>query len=162
MISFFVNGDPVDFNAAPDFPLLWALRDHLGLTGTKFGCGLAQCGACTVHVDGEPRLSCSVGLGEVKGKRVTTIEGLAPGNPVVKAVKAAWIERDVVQCGYCQPGQVMAAVALLQRNRAPTDADIDAAMDGNLCRCGTYPRIREAVKAAAATLAPKRPPGRRK
>ncbi|MGE0358371.1 MAG: (2Fe-2S)-binding protein [Burkholderiales bacterium] len=161
MISFFVNGDPVDFDSTPDFPLLWALRDHLGLTGTKFGCGLAQCGACTVHVDGEPRLSCSVGLGEVKGKRVTTIEGLAPGNPVVKAVKAAWIERDVVQCGYCQPGQVMAAVALLQRNRAPTDADIDAAMDGNLCRCGTYPRIREAVKAAAATLAPKRA-GRRK
>jgi isoquinoline 1-oxidoreductase alpha subunit len=155
MITFFVNGDVVDFRA-PDTPLLWAIRDHLGLTGTKFGCGLAQCGACTVHVNGEAALSCSLTVADVKGKRVTTIEGLAPGNAVVKAVKGAWVDKDVVQCGYCQPGQVMAAVALLAKNKSPSEAEIDAAMDGNLCRCGTYPRIREAVKSAAATLRGKR------
>ena len=152
MIKFFVNGDAVEFGADPDTPLLWAIRDHLGLTGTKYGCGRAQCGACTVHVDGEPERSCSIKVADVHGKVVTTIEGLVAGSAVVKAVKGAWIDRDVVQCGYCQPGQVMAAVALLRKNKSPTDADIDAAMEGNLCRCGTYPRIREAIKSAAATL----------
>jgi len=156
MIKFQVNGNPVEFAAAPETPLLWALRDHLGLTGTKFGCGLGQCGACTVHVDGAATLSCLTAVADVKGKRVTTIEGLAPGNAVAKAVKAAWIDHDVVQCGYCQPGQIMAAVALLAKNKSPADADIDKALDGNLCRCGTYPRIREAVKSAAASLGRKR------
>jgi len=155
MAKFFVNGDPVDFRAAPDTPPLWALRDHLGLTGTKFGCGMAQCGACTVHVDGEATRSCITPVSAIEGKRVITIEGI--GNTsrarVANAVHAAWIEKDVVQCGYCQPGQVMAAVALLTKTPAPSDAQIDAAMNGNLCRCGTYQRIREAVKSASAALA---------
>ena len=156
MTRFYVNGQAVEIRADADTPLLWVLRDGLGLTGTKYGCGRAQCGACTVHIDGEPEFSCSVKVGDVAGKRVNTIEGLSPGNPVVKAVKNAWVDRDVVQCGYCQPGQVMAAVALLTKNRAPSDAEIDAAMEGNLCRCGTYPRIREAIKTAAAALGGKR------
>jgi len=155
MAKFFVNGDPVDFRAAPDTPLLWALRDHLGLTGTKFGCGMAQCGACTVHVDGAATRSCVTPVSAIEGKRVVTIEGIANTSraKVAHAVHAAWIEKDVVQCGYCQPGQVMAAVALLTGKPAPTDAEIDAAMSGNLCRCGTYQRIREAVKSASAALA---------
>jgi len=155
MAKFFVNGDPVDFRAAPDTPLLWALRDHLGLTGTKFGCGMAQCGACTVHVDGNPTRSCVTPVSAIEGKRVVTIEGIANTSraKVAHAVHTAWIEKDVVQCGYCQPGQVMAAVALLTGKPAPTDAEIDAAMSGNLCRCGTYQRIREAVKSASAALA---------
>lgn len=152
MIKFFVNGDAVEFKADPATPLLWVLRDSLGLTGTKFGCGQAQCGACTVHIDGKAQFSCSVKIADVAGRRVNTIEGLGVTNPVVMAVKAAWIDKDVVQCGYCQPGQVMAAVALLAANRSPSDADIDTAMNGNLCRCGTYLRIREAVKSAAASL----------
>ena len=156
MIKFFVNGEAVEFNADPETPLLWVLRDNLGLTGTKYGCGRAQCGACTVHVDGEAEFSCSVKVADVAGKRVATIEGLSASNAVVKAVKSAWIDKDVVQCGYCQPGQVMAAVALLAKNGSPSDAQIDEALDGNLCRCGTYPRIREAVRAAAATLSAKR------
>ena len=156
MTQFTVNGEAVDFRGDPETPLLWVLRDSMGLTGTKFGCGRAQCGACTVHVNGEAEFSCSVKVADVAGKRVNTIEGLAATNPVVKAVKAAWIDKDVVQCGYCQPGQVMAAVALLAKNKSPSDADIDAALDGNLCRCGTYPRIREAVKTAAASLGAKR------
>ena len=156
MIKFYVNGEAVEFRSDPDTPLLWALRDGLGLTGTKYGCGRAQCGACTVHVNGEATLSCSVTVADVQGKRITTIEGLVPGNAVVKAVRGAWIDKDVVQCGYCQPGQVMAAVALLAKNKSPSDAEIDDAMDGNLCRCGTYPRIREAVKSAAASLRGKR------
>jgi isoquinoline 1-oxidoreductase alpha subunit len=156
MSRFHVNGEAVEFKGDPDTPLLWVLRDGLGLTGTKYGCGRAQCGACTVHVDGAAELSCSVKVGDVAGRRVDTIEGLPPSNAVVKAVKSAWIDKDVVQCGYCQPGQVMAAVALLARNRSPSDAQIDEAMDGNLCRCGTYPRIREAVKAAAASLSGRR------
>jgi isoquinoline 1-oxidoreductase alpha subunit len=156
MIKFFVNGDTVEFTADPETPLLWVLRDSLGLTGTKFGCGRAQCGACTVHVNGAPEFSCSVKVGDLAGKRVNTIEGLPPGSAVVKAVKGAWVDKDVVQCGYCQPGQIMAAVALLNKNKAPSDADIDAAMDGNLCRCGTYQRVREAIKAASATLGGKR------
>jgi isoquinoline 1-oxidoreductase alpha subunit len=154
MARFFVNGDPVDFRASPDTPLLWALRDQLGLTGTKFGCGMAQCGACTVHVDGVATRSCVTPVSALEGKRVVTIEGIANTSraKVANAVHAAWIEKDVVQCGYCQPGQVMSAVALLTKNPAPSDAQIDDAMNGNLCRCGTYQRIREAVKSASATL----------
>jgi len=155
MARFFVNGDAVDFRAAPDTPLLWALRDQLGLTGTKFGCGMAQCGACTVHVDGVATRSCVTPVSALEGKRVVTIEGIANTSraKVAHAVHAAWIDKDVVQCGYCQPGQVMAAVALLTATPAPSDAQIDAAMNGNLCRCGTYQRIREAVKSASAALA---------
>jgi len=156
MIRFFVNGKPVQTDSDPDTPLLWVLREGLGLTGTKYGCGRAQCGACTVHVNGEAEFSCSVKVADVAGKRVATIEGIAASGAVAKAVKAAWIDKDVVQCGYCQPGQVMAAVALLTKNKSPSDAQIDEAMDGNLCRCGTYPRIREAVRAAATALAAKR------
>ena len=154
MAKFFVNGEPVDFRAAPDTPLLWALRDQLNLTGTKFGCGMALCGACTVHVNGEPTRACVTPVSTIEGKRVVTIEGIyaTSQGPVARAVKAAWIDRDVVQCGYCQSGQVMAAVALLGKNRSPSDADIDTAMSGNLCRCGTYQRVREAIKSAAASL----------
>jgi isoquinoline 1-oxidoreductase alpha subunit len=154
MAKFFVNGDPVDFRAAPDTPLLWALRDQLQLTGTKFGCGMAQCGACTVHVDQQPVRSCVTPVSAIEGKRVVTIEGIfnTSQGATAKAVRAAWVDKDVVQCGYCQSGQVMSAVALLQRNKAPTDADIDAAMSGNICRCGTYQRVREAIKSAAASL----------
>ena len=154
MAKFFVNGDPVDFRASPDTPLLWALRDHLHLTGTKFGCGMGLCGACTVHLNGEPVRSCSTPVSAVEGKRVVTIEGIFRTSqaPVANAVRAAWIDKDVVQCGYCQPGQVMSACALLAKNKSPSDADIDEALSGNLCRCGTYQRIREAVKSAAASL----------
>ncbi len=154
MAKFFVNGESVDFRAAPDTPLLWALRDQLGLTGTKFGCGMAQCGACTVHVDQQPTRACVTPVSAIEGKRVVTIEGIynTSQGATAKAVRAAWVDKDVVQCGYCQSGQVMSAVALLQRNKAPSDADIDAAMSGNICRCGTYQRIREAIKSAAASL----------
>ena len=154
MAKFFVNGETVDFRASGDTPLLWALRDHLGLTGAKFGCGMALCGACTVHVDGQPVRSCSTPVSSIEGKRVVTVEGIGSTSQArtANAVKAAWIEKDVVQCGYCQPGQVMSAVALLQKNPSPSDAQIDEAMSGNLCRCGTYQRIREAVKVAAASL----------
>jgi isoquinoline 1-oxidoreductase alpha subunit len=154
MAKFFVNGVQVDFQAAPDTPLLWALRDQLGLTGTKFGCGMALCGACTVHVDQQPTRSCVTPVSAIEGKRVVTIEGIAETSQgaTARAVKAAWIDKDVVQCGYCQSGQVMSAVALLQKNKSPSDADIDAAMSGNICRCGTYQRIREAIKSAAASL----------
>jgi len=151
MPRFLVNGDIVDFRAAPDTPLLLVLRDQLQLTGTKFGCGMAQCGACTVHVNGEAVRSCVTPAASVEGKRVTTIEGLER-DATARAVKAAWIDRDVVQCGYCQSGQIMSAVALLAKNHRPSDADIDAAMKGNICRCGTYLRIREAIHRAAATL----------
>jgi aerobic-type carbon monoxide dehydrogenase small subunit (CoxS/CutS family) len=154
MAKFFVNGDAVDFRAAPDTPLLWALRDNLNLTGTKFGCGMALCGACTVHIDGQPARSCVTPVSAIEGKRVVTIEGISGTGraPVARAVQAAWIEKDVVQCGYCQSGQVMSAVALLTKNPSPTDADIDQAMSGNICRCGTYQRMREAIKAASASL----------
>ena len=154
MPRFFVNGDVVDFRASPDTPLLWALRDHLGLTGTKYGCGMALCGACTVHVDGQPTRSCSVPVSAIEGKRVVTIEAVAntSNGRVAKAVQAAWIDKDVVQCGYCQSGQVMSAVALLAKNTSPSDADIDQAMSGNICRCGTYQRVREAIKSAATAL----------
>ena len=154
MAKFFVNGEQVDFRAAPDTPLLWALRDQLGLTGTKFGCGMAQCGACTVHLDGKPIRSCVTPVSAIEGKRVVTIEGIGHTTQakVARAVQAAWVDKDVVQCGYCQSGQVMSAVALLRENPRPTDADIDRAMAGNICRCGTYQRVREAIHAAAAAL----------
>ena len=142
-----VNGETRELDAEGDMPLLWALRDVLGLTGTKFGCGIAQCGACTVHVDGKPLRSCVTPLRAVEGKSITTIEGLSGDNS--HPVQRAWAELDVVQCGYCQSGQIMAAVALLAVKPNPTDADIDAAMSGNICRCGTYQRIRAAVHRAA-------------
>jgi isoquinoline 1-oxidoreductase alpha subunit len=154
MAKFFVNGEQVDFRGPPDTPLLWVIRDHLSLTGTKYGCGMALCGACTVHIDGEPARSCSTPAATLEGKRVITIEGIGATTQarVARAVQAAWVEKDVVQCGYCQSGQVMAATALLRKNAAPSDADIDAAMSGNLCRCGTYQRVREAIKSAGAAL----------
>jgi isoquinoline 1-oxidoreductase alpha subunit len=154
MSRFFVNGEQVDFRGDPDTPLLWALRDHLGLTGAKFGCGAGLCGACTVHLDGKAVRSCVTPVSSIAGKRVVTIEGIGGTSraQVAHAVHAAWIEKDVVQCGYCQPGQVMSAIALLTANPSPTDAQIDAAMDGNLCRCGTYQRIREAIHGASAAL----------
>jgi isoquinoline 1-oxidoreductase alpha subunit len=140
-----VNGRSVVVESAPDTPLLWVLRDQLGLVGTKFGCGIGQCGACTVHVDGQPARSCSVPLAAVGRARVTTIEGLGGEHPL----QLAWREFDVPQCGYCQAGQIMSAAALLARNPLPTDADIDRALAGNLCRCATYLRIRQGVKRAA-------------
>ena len=146
-----INGQTHEIDVEPEMPLLWVLRDELDITGTKFGCGMGVCGACTVHVDGVATRSCSLPVGQVQGK-VTTIEGL--GNPAaLHAVQKAWVEHQVAQCGYCQSGQIMAAAALLTSNTTPSSAEIDTAMSGNLCRCGTYPRIREAVQAAAATLA---------
>ena len=147
MTSINVNGNVMQTDAAPDTPLLWVLRDHLGLTGTKFGCGAALCGACTVHIDGQPARSCQATLADVGERRVTTVEGLSPDRSHV--VQKAWLELDVPQCGYCQSGQLMSAAALLAQNPAPTDADIDAVMAGNICRCGTYNRIRKAVHRAA-------------
>ena len=146
MIKLQVNGKPVQVDTEPEMPLLWVLRDELGLTGTKYGCGIAACGACTVHLDGVPLRSCAVPVSAVEGKGVTTIEGLSPdgSHPVQKA----WVELQVPQCGYCQSGMIMAAVALLRDNPRPSDADIDAAMT-NLCRCGTYVRVRAAIHSAA-------------
>jgi isoquinoline 1-oxidoreductase alpha subunit len=149
MIALTVNGRKREIAADPDTPLLWILRDTLQLTGTKFGCGMALCGACTVHVDGAPTRSCVTPLSAVAGKKVTTIEGLSRNSS--HPVQKAWVALDVPQCGYCQSGQIMSAAALLAKNRNPSDADIDAAMSGNLCRCGTYTQIREAIHAAAAT-----------
>ncbi len=147
-VTFTVNGRTETLDLPPDMPLLWALRDGLNLTGTKFGCGVAACGACTVHVDGQAVRSCQTPLGDVAGAMVTTIEGL--GNPAaLHAVQAAWAAAQVAQCGYCQSGQIMQAAALLAETPDPTDAQIDEAMSGNLCRCGTYPRIRAAVQDAA-------------
>ena len=145
MISFNLNGKQASADVAPDTPLLWVLRDTLGMTGTKFGCGKALCGACTVHLNGNAIRSCQTPIGSVSGQKVTTIEGLAATSPI----KKAWIALDVPQCGYCQPGQMMQASALLAQNKKPSDADIDAWMSGNICRCGTYPRIRAAIKDAA-------------
>ena len=150
-VKFQINEDRVDFRAAPDTPLLWALRDWFELPGTKYGCGMALCGACTVHVDGVATRSCITPVSAVAGKTVVTIEGLKK-NATAQAVKAAWIDKDVVQCGYCQSGQIMSATALLAKNPRPTDAQIDEAMSGNICRCGTYQRIREAIKSASSTL----------
>jgi isoquinoline 1-oxidoreductase alpha subunit len=151
MISLSINGKTRKVDAAPDTPLLWVLRDSLQLTGTKFGCGIAQCGACTVHLDGQPVRSCSTPVSAAVGKKVTTIEGIG-ATRAGKAVQAAWIRHDVPQCGYCQSGQIMSASALLAENRAPSDAAIDAAMSGNVCRCGTYNQIRAAIKDAAASV----------
>jgi aerobic-type carbon monoxide dehydrogenase small subunit (CoxS/CutS family) len=147
MIKLTINGQAQEVDVAPDTPLLWVLRDTLGLTGTKYGCGIAQCGACTVHIDGAPARSCITTVESVAGKAVTTIEGLAKDRS--HPVQQAWIEIDVPQCGYCQSGQIMSAAALLAKNPDPSDADIDAAMAGNICRCGTYPRIRKAIHRAA-------------
>ena len=147
---FSVNGKTVDVKAEPDTPLLWVIRDEIGLTGTKFGCGQALCGACTVHLDGVPVRSCQTPVSAVAGKNVSTIESMS-STEIGKKVQAAWVALDVPQCGYCQSGQIMSAVALLKSNPKPTDADIDGAMSGNICRCGTYPRIRAAIQMAAGT-----------
>jgi isoquinoline 1-oxidoreductase subunit alpha len=149
MITLSINGKTHKIDASPETPLLWVLRDSLHMTGTKFGCGIAQCGACTVHLDGSPVRSCSTPASEAVGKKVTTIEGVA-ATAAGKAVQAAWIKNDVPQCGYCQSGQIMSATALISKNRAPSDTDIDEAMSGNVCRCGTYNQIRAAIKDAAA------------
>jgi isoquinoline 1-oxidoreductase subunit alpha len=150
VIAITVNGQTIDVDAAPDTPLLWVLRDHLSMTGTKFGCGMALCGACTVHLDGAAIRSCVLPLSAAQGKSITTIEGLSRDRSHV--VQKAWLEIDVPQCGYCQSGQIMSAAALLKINPRPSDADIDAAMSGNICRCGTYPRIRKAIHRAAELL----------
>lgn len=146
--SLNVNGASYDIDAEPETPLLWVLRDTIGLTGTKYGCGIAQCGACTVHVDGQAVKSCNVSAASVAGKTVTTIEGLSAD--ATHPVQRAWVENTVPQCGYCQSGQIMSAAALLSTTPSPTDREIDAAMAGNLCRCGTYPAIRKAIHDAAA------------
>ena len=147
-ISFELNGQTVSLDVEPDMPLLWAIREKAALTGTKFGCGIAQCGACTVHIDGVASRSCSTPVSAVAGAKVTTIEGLS--GKTAAAVQTAWQQLNVVQCGYCQSGQIMSAVALLTETPKPTDADIDAAMSGNICRCATYQRIRAAIHTAAA------------
>lgn len=152
MLKLNVNTKESSLNLAPDTPVLWAIRDGLGLSGTKYGCGVAQCGACTVHVDGQAIRSCVTPISAASGRKITTIEAIA-NDKVGKAVQAAWVAHDVAQCGYCQSGQIMSATALLKSNRKPSDAEIDAAMSGNICRCGTYQRIRSAIKAAAAALA---------
>ena len=150
MVDFIVNGQKQSVDADPDMPLLWAIRDHLDMTGTKFGCGIGACGACTVHIDGSPARACQTAISDVAGRQVTTIEGIS--GKVAHAVQSAWQKMDVVQCGYCQSGQIMSAVALLTDTPKPTDADIDNAMDGNVCRCATYHRIRAAIHAASAEL----------
>lgn len=149
-VSLNINGNDVAIVTDADTPLLWAIRHLLNLTGTKFGCGMALCGACTVYIDGVPSRSCITPVSAVAGKKITTIEGL--GGPAADAVRKAWRDIDVVQCGYCQSGQILAATALLSKTPEPTDTDIDAAMSGNLCRCGTYPRIRQAIRAASDSL----------
>ena len=154
MPTLTINGKAHDLDVSDDTPLLWAVRDVAGLTGTKFGCGISLCGACTVHVDGQPVRSCVTPVSAVAGKRITTIEAIDQ-DPVGRRVQAAWRKLDVVQCGYCQSGQVMSATALLQANPNPSDADIDTAMSGNICRCGTYSRIRAAIKQAAGGTAKK-------
>ena len=151
MITLTINGKAHQLDVDPEMPLLWAIRDHVNLTGTKYGCGIAQCGACTVHIDGQPVRSCQTRVGDVADGKVTTIEGL--NGRVAEAVQTAWHKLDVVQCGYCQSGQIMSAIGLLTDNPRPTDADIDSAMDGNICRCGTYQRIRAAIHDAARSLA---------
>ncbi len=147
MISLTVNGKPYNVDVAPDMPLLWVIRDVIGLTGTKFGCGLSQCGACTVHLEGNAVRSCSTPASLAAGKKVTTIEGLSPNSS--HALQIAWIAEQVPQCGYCQSGQIMSAAALLAKTPKPSDAQIDTAMNGNICRCGTYQRIHKAIKRAA-------------
>ncbi len=151
MIRLTINGEDHELDVAPDMPLLWAIRDHVRLTGTKFGCGIAQCGACTVHLDGQPIRSCVTPVATAAGKRITTIEGIHT-TPEGKAVQEAWKEIEVVQCGYCQSGQIMSASALLKNNPNPGKTDIDNAMGGNICRCNTYHRIRAGIQAAAKKL----------
>jgi isoquinoline 1-oxidoreductase alpha subunit len=151
MITLNVNGESHQLDVSPEMPLLWAIRDKLNLTGTKFGCGHAMCGACVVHLDGEAARSCSIMVGEAAGKKITTIEGVS--GPVADAVTHAWQSLDVVQCGYCQSGQIMSAIVLLNENKNPTDEDINLGMEGNICRCGTYLRIRRAIHQAAKVLA---------
>ena len=150
MTTFELNGKSITLDADPDMPLLWAIRDEAGLMGTKFGCGAALCGACTVHIDGEPTRSCSTTLSSIAGKKVTTIEGNS--GKVAAAVTSAWQTLEVAQCGFCQSGQIMAATALLSKTPKPTDADIEQAMDGNICRCATYVRIKAAIKQASASI----------
>ncbi len=149
MISLDVNGKKYEVEAGPDEPLLWVIREKIGLTGTKYGCGIAQCGACTVHIDGQPERSCQIQAKDAQGKKITTIEGIPEEHPI----KRAWIEDEVPQCVYCHPGQIMSAVALIKDNPSPSDDDIDHAMTGNICRCGTYQRIRRAIH-RASTMAP--------
>ena len=144
-----INGEPKSFDAPAEMPLLWVLRDVIGMTGTKYGCGIAQCGACTVHVDGRPVRSCVLPVGALNGRSITTIEGVA-ASPAGAKVQKAWLDLEVIQCGYCQSGQIMSAAALLASTPSPDDSDINAAMSGNICRCGTYVRIREAIKLAAS------------
>ncbi len=151
MTTITVNGKAVTVTATPDTPVLWVLRDELGMTGTKFGCGMALCGACTVHLNGEPVRSCSLPVSAAAGHKITTIEAMSV-TPVGSAVQASWLALDVPQCGYCQSGQIMSASALLAKNRTPSDGDIDQAMAGNICRCGTYNQIRAAIKDAAASM----------
>jgi isoquinoline 1-oxidoreductase alpha subunit len=151
MITLNINGESKDVDAPADMPLLWVLRDLLGLTGTKFGCGIAQCGACTVHLDGAPVRSCLLPVGSIGQRKVTTIEAVG-ATPTGAKVQRAWLDLEVIQCGYCQSGQIMSAAALLTSKPSPDDADIDAAMAGNICRCGTYLRIREAIKQAAKSV----------
>jgi isoquinoline 1-oxidoreductase subunit alpha len=157
MIRLSINGKPRDLDVDPATPLLWVLRDYAGLTGTKFGCGIAQCGACTVHLDGEPVRSCVTPASAAASRQVTTIEGISGGSGGLHPVQQAWVDEQVPQCGYCQSGQIMAAIALLDRIPSPTDADIDRAMSGVVCRCGTYPRIRKGIKRAAAAIAARNP-----
>jgi isoquinoline 1-oxidoreductase alpha subunit len=152
MISLTINGKSHSVDVDPATPLLWVIRDAVGLTGTKFGCGIAQCGACTVHLDGAPVRSCVIPLQAAAGKEITTIEGIAGDDGALHPVQQAWIDEQVPQCGYCQSGQIMAALALLQANPSPSDADIDRAMAGIVCRCGTYPRIRKGIKRAAMAI----------
>lgn len=153
MVSLIINGQILEFDVDPETPLLWVIREQAGLTGTKFGCGIAQCGACTVHLNGLPIRACVTPVRAAIDQQITTIEGIGSGERGVHAVQQAWIDEQVPQCGYCQSGQIMSAIALLEANPVPTDADIDQAMSGNICRCGTYPRIRRGIKRAAATMA---------
>ncbi len=153
MITLSINGESRDLDVDPSTPLLWVIRDYAGLTGTKFGCGIAQCGTCTVHIDGRPVRSCVIPASAAAGRQVTTIEGISSAKGELHPVQQAWIDEQVPQCGYCHSGQIMAAAALLESTPSPTDADIDAAMSGVVCRCGTYPRIRKGIRRAAAAMA---------
>ncbi|MEE4201959.1 (2Fe-2S)-binding protein [Erythrobacter sp.] len=155
MADFILNGERVSIDADPAMPILWVVREKAGLAGTKFGCGIAQCGACTVHLDGEPVRSCSTPIADAEGREVTTIEGIGGPNGELTPVQKAWVSEQVPQCGYCQSGQIMSASALLRDNPSPSDADIDSAMRGNICRCGTYTRIRRAIKVASGQLEPR-------
>ena len=159
MITLTINGQRHDLDVDPSTPLLWVIREQTGLTGTKFGCGIAQCGACTVHLNGAPIRSCVTPVKNAANQNVTTIEGIASAESGLHAIQQAWIDEQVPQCGYCQSGQIMSAVALLSENPAPSDDDIDRAMSGNVCRCGTYPRIRKGIKRAAAMLTEERSNG---